>query len=116
MDLTPGIDKLILQLSADLALTLHLSLDSFQLSSEVVLSLLMCSNIQVGCIQLMLPVLQLPPQLLTLTCLFSQLLLQLIVCLLAFRHVVPALHTMTIVYIPVETQAHPVQPHMPVLH
>ena len=38
MDLTPGKLKLILQLSADLALILHPSLDSLQLSSLVVLT------------------------------------------------------------------------------
>ena len=41
MDLTPGKFKLILQLSADLALILHPSLDNLQLSNVAVLSLLL---------------------------------------------------------------------------
>ena len=111
MDLTPGKFKLILQLSADQALILHLSLDSLQLSTVAVLSLLLCNNGHVGFIQLMLPVLQVPPQLVTLTSLFIQLLLQLVVCLLACCHDVTALQTI----IPVVRHAYNVQPHVPVL-
>jgi len=44
-------------------------------------------------IQLTLLALKLPPQLLTVTCLFSQLLLQLIVCLIEFCQVAAALQT-----------------------
>lgn len=87
--------KLSLQLSADVALILNLSFGtiqlSLQLSNAALLSLLVISNDDPGLIQIKLLALQLPVQFLPLTCLFSQVLLQLLVCLIVFCQVVAAL-------------------------
>jgi len=91
LGLKPDTIQFSLQLSADVALILNLSFGTIQLSlqlSSVALLSLLCllelSNDHPGLIQLNLLALQLPHQRLPLTCLFSQLLLQLLVRLIVF--------------------------------